>query len=523
MPLDTRIPLMGQPIQLPDFNALAQQRQQQQVNAFNMDRLQRQDAAQQAAAQRQQQIGAQAAGGDFAGAGKAALEAGDFDLHKSIQGLDDESHKAATQRNRTLAAVALSVADLPYEQRREAIRAAEPYLTQTGIDPAQIEQFDPTDEAIAGIVSTTQQLDQLLEARAKAKEPFTLAQGSQRYAGGKMIADNPAEPKYLTVPEGGTAYRIDGGGLSPAGGAGPTGATGSAIEQAVTSMVPGVTVTSGARSPQKNAMVGGVTNSYHLTDQARDFVPPKGMTTGALAMALKSMIPSFDVLNEGDHVHVEPGPQMGRGGPPSVIRGNPKPPKEPGESWTQLTPQEAQAAGLPSGTVFQRSSKSGEIKAVTGQSAKMKAIPAGSVKDYVDNNKSLRQIDKAVAALDSYPNAVGGTNALIPDFVQQRADPKGVAARAIISDIGSLIIHDRSGAAVTAAEMPRLRPFIPNVSDTAATVKKKLANLKSAIAEMQGDIESVYSEDQGYSGNLPKYNSPSGNVIRYDAKGNRIK
>jgi hypothetical protein len=267
-------------------------------------------------------------------------------------------------------------------------------------------------------------------------------------------------------------------------------------------------------------MVGGVPNSYHLTDQARDFVPPNGMTTGALSMALKAAMPGFDVLNEGDHVHVEPGPQMGRSGPPSVIRGNPK---KPDEAWTQLSPDEARAAGLPSGTVFQRSSKTGEIKAVSGQSAKMKAIPAASVKDYVDNNKSLRQIDKAISALDEYPGAVGGTNALIPDFVQQRADPKGVTARALVGDIGSLIIHDRSGAAVTAAEMPRLRPFIPNVSDTAATVKKKLANLKSAIAEMQGDIESVYSEDQGYSGNLPKYGSPTGNVIRYDAKGNRIK
>lgn len=83
-------------------------------------------------------------------------------------------------------------------------------------------------------------------------------------------------------------------------------ATGQAIEAQALSLVPGLTVTSRQRSPEKNAAVGGQANSFHLTDQARDFVPPKGTSMGKLTALLKRGFPGFDVINEGDHVHVEP-------------------------------------------------------------------------------------------------------------------------------------------------------------------------------------------------------------------------
>ena len=55
-----------------------------------------------------------------------------------------------------------------------------------------------------------------------------------------------------------------------------------------------------------NAKVGGVANSYHLTDQARDLVPPAGMSMAAFHTRLARAMPGFDVINEGDHVHIEP-------------------------------------------------------------------------------------------------------------------------------------------------------------------------------------------------------------------------
>jgi hypothetical protein len=84
------------------------------------------------------------------------------------------------------------------------------------------------------------------------------------------------------------------------------GVTGEQIEQLALNAVPGATVTSGARSPAHNAEVGGVPNSYHLTDQARDLVPPAGMSMAQFHNALQASLPGVKVINEGDHVHIQP-------------------------------------------------------------------------------------------------------------------------------------------------------------------------------------------------------------------------
>jgi len=99
-----------------------------------------------------------------------------------------------------------------------------------------------------------------------------------------------------------------------------------------------------------------------------------------------------------------------------------------------------------------------------------------------NNDQRLRVMDSALANLDRYPNAVG-LKGLVPDIALQRMDPSGVSARADIADIGSMVIHDRSGAAVTVSEAPRLRPFIPTVTDTPDTIRRKLTRMRQIIAE----------------------------------------
>lgn len=68
----------------------------------------------------------------------------------------------------------------------------------------------------------------------------------------------------------------------------------------------GERITSTLRSPARNAAVGGKANSYHLSGRARDSVPPKGMSMSAYAAQLRRLNPHLDVINEGDHVHMEP-------------------------------------------------------------------------------------------------------------------------------------------------------------------------------------------------------------------------
>lgn len=133
-----------------------------------------------------------------------------------------------------------------------------------------------------------------------------------------------------------------------------------------------------------------------------------------------------------------------------------------------------------------------------------KPLPAAQSKAWIENNTSLRQIDRAMAAVKAYPKAFGiqrglpnALGAIVGGAINQRVDPKGIDARAIVSDLGSLKIHDRSGAAVTAAEFPRLVPFIPLVSDKADTIEKKLKNFKTTYEDIQQEILD-FADTQGY-------------------------
>ena len=132
--------------------------------------------------------------------------------------------------------------------------------------------------------------------------------------------------------------------------------------------------------------------------------------------------------------------------------------------------------------------------------------PATVVTGMLENAASLQKIDDAFAALAS-PDAKGSVGPLagglagLP-FVGQTAintvDPKGVAVRAIIADIGSLKVHDRSGAAVAASEQPRLRPFIPSASDDPQTVRTKLQNFRREYAAIMRDTYSVFGPEGGF-------------------------
>ncbi|ABD27429.1 hypothetical protein Saro_2994 [Novosphingobium aromaticivorans DSM 12444] len=152
-----------------------------------------------------------------------------------------------------------------------------------------------------------------------------VATREQQAESDRMRAMFPNAPQYATDSTKGGDQSTAGRGIAP---------TGSAIESAAMAAVPGLTVTSRQRSPGKNASVGGVDDSYHLTDQARDFVPPKGMGMGALRDRLAKAFPGFDVINEGDHVHIEPGKGTPHAAGPVRVR----------------SVQEARK--LPSGTMF---------------------------------------------------------------------------------------------------------------------------------------------------------------------------
>ncbi|WP_371435401.1 hypothetical protein [Polaromonas sp.] len=147
--------------------------------------------------------------------------------------------------------------------------------------------------------------------------------------------------------------------------------------------------------------------------------------------------------------------------------------------------------------------RTGEARPVTvdGQQVRKpgKDIPPNVNKSIIENQQNISKIDRALAAITARPNSLGPQYA-IPgaEMAGQYLDADGVDARAGVADIGSLILHDRSGAAVTASETPRLRPFIPAASDDAAPAKKKLQRFKEIYEEEAGLLSQTYGADQGY-------------------------
>ena len=136
-----------------------------------------------------------------------------------------------------------------------------------------------------------------------------------------------------------------------------------------------------------------------------------------------------------------------------------------------------------------------------GAEEKLKNIPETINKALTGNAASISQFDKAIDAASKNPSAIG-LKGNLPQTILNKADPQGVETRALITDIGSAIVHDRSGAAVAASERPGLVPFIPQATDDSETAIKKLKQLKAKVQADQSGILDFYSQEQGYKPSL---------------------
>jgi hypothetical protein len=146
---------------------------------------------------------------------------------------------------------------------------------------------------------------------------------------------------------------------------------------------------------------------------------------------------------------------------------------------------------------------------------KLKSIPPSVNTAIIQNQTANNQLDRAISLVSGQdlPGMTGdktatGLKGYLPNAILNRVDPKGVSARAEIADIGSLKLHDRSGAAVTASESPRLMPFIPLATDDNETVLKKLNRLKLEVQNETSAMKDIYSKEQGFKEN-PILNKPS--------------
>lgn len=147
----------------------------------------------------------------------------------------------------------------------------------------------------------------------------------------------------------------------------------------------------------------------------------------------------------------------------------------------------------------------------------LKQIPPSANAGIVTNMQNLNKAKQALALLQGgdVGSSVGDTGAtgwkgFLPNTVLNRVDPAGVDTRAAISDLGSLVIHDRSGAAVTVSESPRLMPFIPVSTDDRATAEKKLSRFIDVFQQETDALAQTYSKEQGYRPNPILENNKGG-------------
>jgi hypothetical protein len=158
----------------------------------------------------------------------------------------------------------------------------------------------------------------------------------------------------------------------------------------------------------------------------------------------------------------------------------------------------------------------------------LKQIPPAQNTAIIANAKNIENIDAAIAAIKANPNALGLKN-VMGDTVSQYVNPEGVSVRAQLANIAGGKFHDLSGAAVSASETKRLKPFIPSDTDKPEVALERLQNLRREYVMTNDLIGQTYSAEQGYRPNpvqvktgKPAAPSPGGKTLRFDANGNSI-
>jgi len=147
----------------------------------------------------------------------------------------------------------------------------------------------------------------------------------------------------------------------------------------------------------------------------------------------------------------------------------------------------------------------GEFKPVTqggeaigAKTKDLRPIPAAINTAITQNQIVLNKIDRAEKLLEQTPEATGILKSITPDTLLNRIDKSGTSARALLAELSATKVHDLSGAAVSASEFARLKPFLPQPSDNADTIRTKLAGMKTELNDIINATSQIYSEEQGY-------------------------
>lgn len=181
---------------------------------------------------------------------------------------------------------------------------------------------------------------------------------------------------------------------------------GAFIEQTILQNFPNAEIRGRGRTPERNAEVGGVANSYHLDDAARDIRTPAGMTKQQfIAQVQQRLGPQFEVLaSGGDSIHVEPSPtfgvqrtsgQVGQFSAPKT-----PPPPRAAKQVAQVAPVAAAPSPTAAGLADQKKQSDGLARlqeAISNMEADVRELDAGGGMTN-NTNGLLRNVGASIAS-----------------------------------------------------------------------------------------------------------------------------
>lgn len=171
---------------------------------------------------RQQQMdlakrtGGMAAAGDYTGARREALTAGNADLAQQFAQMSAEQFKVAQQQANTVGALAYKFEQIPFEQRAAVWGPIKAQLAQQGYKPEQLDQVDLSNEGLRALkMGAAETVDEL--EKAALDRQYKKAQIDATRAFVPLREAQTARARRPPAPRGGRS----GGGMPAGMGGGP--------------------------------------------------------------------------------------------------------------------------------------------------------------------------------------------------------------------------------------------------------------------------------------------------------------
>lgn len=151
---------------------------------------------------------------DPEGATTDALNAGQYDTAAEIAKLTGDARKAARERAELFAQIGYGLKKQPYETRKAILERSKTGLIEMGLPEGEIDAFDPTDEALDGIITQGMSLaDQLAEEnRQRDDERAQQREDEMRQYRDEMLGIRQEQLGLAKSREGRVAARAAGGG-----------------------------------------------------------------------------------------------------------------------------------------------------------------------------------------------------------------------------------------------------------------------------------------------------------------------